>query len=167
LFHIITDNVICYCYIFFFLSIIVCFLIGWIPSSGKVQTTTTLKSSLNPDDGRNASYYMCAMIFWATRQDGVEFYNAACHTYNDLMSSYSHKIQCSMNILVRRILLSQFYKNVRVFGVPHSFQEIHYPTFDFSDLYLSEHPDFSNIHLYDTIETCGLGFARLCRGLLI
>lgn len=121
------------------------------PSSGKVETTI-----LNPDDGRNASYFVCCMIFWATRRDGEEFYKEATSTYIDLMPSYSNKIKRSMNILVRRIILSGFYKNAVVRPLPHSFQDIHYPTFDFSDLYLSEYPDFSNVHLYGDIETCGL-----------
>lgn len=91
------------------------------PSSGKVETTI-----LNPDDGRNASYYICCMIFWATIHDGEEFYKEASRTYNDLVSSYSNKIKRYMNILVRRIILSGFYKNVHLYGVvlPHSLPNI-------------------------------------------
>jgi len=83
------------------------------------------------------------MIFWATQHDGSEFYREAVHNYYDIISVYSNKIRHSMNVLVRRILLSGFYRNVQHRGIiPQSFRDIHYPSFDFTDLYLSESPDF-------------------------
>jgi len=109
------------------------------------------------------------MIFWGTQHDGSNnLYLAAVRHYGEIVCAYSNKVRRSMSMLVQRILLSGFYKNVHHRGrIPLSYDDIHYPSFDFSDLYLSENPDFSSVHIYDDIAVCGFGFARVCRGMIL
>jgi len=88
--------------------------------------------ALDPEDWKDATYYVCCVLFWSIQDIRGQFFHEAFRHYFDLISLYPNRIRKSMNILVQRILKSNFYKKVPISVVPSSFRDIYYPSFDFS-----------------------------------